>query len=77
MGGDKEDKSLFEKAIESVKDIASSVTKAVKSAPPSARTETAIPLVEENLDAHPMTAGALQISTGCQQLRGGRVLRQS
>ena len=58
MDGDKDDKSLFEKAIESVKDIASSVTEAVKSAPPSARTETAIP-VEENLDAPPMTAEEL------------------
>jgi hypothetical protein len=59
MDGDKDDKSLFEKAIESVKDIASSVTEAVKSAPPSARSETAIPPVEENVDARPMTAEEL------------------
>ena len=59
MDGDKDDKSLFEKAIESVKDIASSVTEAVKSAPPSARTETAIPPVEENFDAPPLTAEEL------------------
>jgi hypothetical protein len=58
MDGDN-DKSLFEKAIESVKDIASSVTEAVKSTPPSARTETAIPPVEENFDAPPMTAEEL------------------
>lgn len=56
MDGDKEDKSFFEKAIESVKDIASSVTEAVRSAPPSARTETAIHRVEESFDARPMTA---------------------
>jgi hypothetical protein len=54
MDGDKDDKSLFEKAIETVKDIASSVTEAVKSAPPSARTEKAPS--EEDLDAPPMTA---------------------
>ena len=54
MDGDKDDKSLLEKAIESVKDIASSVAEAVKSAPPSARTETAT--FEEDLDAPPMTA---------------------
>jgi hypothetical protein len=58
MDGDKDDKSLFAKAIESVKDIASSITEAVKSAPPSTRPENAIP-VEENLDAPRMTAEEL------------------
>lgn len=58
MDGDKDDKSLFEKAIESVKDIASSITEAVKSAPPSTRPKNAIP-VEENFDAPRMTAEEL------------------
>ena len=54
MDDDKEDKSLFQKAIETVKDVASSVTEVVTSAPPSQRTEAAPP--EENFDAPPMTA---------------------
>ena len=55
MDDDKDDKPLFQKAIEIVKGVASSVTEVVTSAPPSQRTE-AVPAVEENLDAPPMTA---------------------
>jgi hypothetical protein len=55
MDDDKDDKPLFQKAIEIVKDVASSVTEVVTSAPPSQRTE-AVPAVKENLVAAPMTA---------------------
>jgi colicin import membrane protein len=57
MDGDKDDKSLIEKAIESIKDIASSVTEVVKSAPPSARAEMGT--AEEDFDSPPMTAEEL------------------
>jgi hypothetical protein len=57
MDDDKDDKSLFQKAIEAVKDVASSVAEVVTSAPPSLRTEAAPP--EENFDASPMTAEEL------------------
>jgi hypothetical protein len=56
MDDDKEDKSLFQKAIETVKEVASSVTEAIASAPPSQRAE---PAPEENFDAPPMTADEL------------------
>jgi hypothetical protein len=59
MDNDKDDKSLIEKTIAHVKDIASSVTEAIKTAPPSERVETAVPPVEENFDAPPMTAEEL------------------
>ena len=57
MDNDKEDKSLFQKAIETVKEVASSVTEVITSAPPSQRAEAAPP--EENFDAPPMTADEL------------------
>src|SRR5450432_376053 len=57
MDDDKDDKSLFQKAIETVKEIASSVTEVITSAPPSQRTEAAPP--EENFDAPSMTAEEL------------------
>jgi hypothetical protein len=57
MDDDKDDKSLFQKALETVKDVASSVAEVVTSAPPSQRTEAAPP--EENFDAPPMTAEEL------------------
>jgi hypothetical protein len=57
MDDDKEDKSFFQKAIETVKDVASSVTEVVTSAPPSQRTEPVPP--EDNFDAPPMTAEEL------------------
>jgi hypothetical protein len=56
MDDDKEDKSLFQKAIETVKEVASSVTEVIASAPPSQRAE---PAPEENFDAPPMTAEEL------------------
>jgi hypothetical protein len=56
MDDDKEDKSLFQKAIETVKEVASSVTEVIASAPPSQRAE---PAPEENFDAPPMTADEL------------------
>ena len=56
MDDDKEDKTLFQKAIETVKEVASSVTEVIASAPPSQRAE---PAPEENFDAPPMTADEL------------------
>jgi hypothetical protein len=56
MDDDKDDKSLFQKAIEAVRDVASSVAEVVTSAPPSQRAE---PAPEENFDAPPMTADEL------------------
>jgi hypothetical protein len=56
MDDDKEDKSLFQKAIETVREVASSVTEVIASAPPSQRAE---PAPEENFDAPPMTADEL------------------
>jgi hypothetical protein len=57
MDDDKDDKSLFQKAIETVKEVASSVTEVVTSAPPSQRAEAVPP--EENFDAPSMTAEEL------------------
>jgi hypothetical protein len=56
MDDDKEDKTLFQTAIETVKEVASSVTEVIASAPPSQRAE---PAPEENFDAPPMTADEL------------------
>jgi hypothetical protein len=56
MDDDKDDKPLFEKAIETVKVIASSVTEAVMAASPLAPTETTIPCIDKNFDAPLKTA---------------------
>jgi hypothetical protein len=56
MDDDKEDKSLFQKAIETVKEVTSSLTEVITSAPPAQRAKAA---PEESFDSPPMTADEL------------------